>query len=90
MVVPVAPTHVLVIVGQYEIPPVETVDAPVGDDIAGFPPAVLTRRGQQVAPSTAVDARDLRVGLEHPISLPDDRAMEPEARTSDLPVSSDG
>jgi hypothetical protein len=43
-----------------------------------------------VAASTAVDARDLRVGLEHPISLPDDRAMEPRSRTSDLPVSSDG
>jgi hypothetical protein len=86
----VASAYVLVIVGEDEIPPVETVDAPVGDDIAGFPPPVLTRRGQQVAASTAVDARDLRVGLEHPLSLPDDRAMEPRARTSDLPVSSDG
>jgi hypothetical protein len=64
VVVPVASTNVLVVVGEDEVPPIETVDAPVGDDIAGFPPPVLTRRGQQVAASTAVDARDLRVGLK--------------------------
>ncbi len=50
----------VVLVGHHEIPAVEAVLAAIGDDVAGFPDAVLGRVGEQEAPATAVDADDLR------------------------------
>src|SRR5918995_1524396 len=56
-----------------EVPAVEAVLAPVGDDVAGIPRAVLPRWRQQERAPSAVDARDLRVGLDHTFSIATDR-----------------
>ncbi len=54
----VRPAVVGHVVGQHEIPPVETVSAAVRDDVAGLPHAVLPGIGEQIAVTSAVDAHD--------------------------------
>jgi len=55
----------IVLVGHHEVPPVETVLAAVGNDVARFPNAVLAGMGEQEASTTTVDARDLGSRCEH-------------------------
>ena len=52
--------RVVVVVVEDEVPAVEAVLAAVGDDVARQPDAVLAGMGQQVTPSSAIDAHDRR------------------------------
>jgi hypothetical protein len=60
-----------VVVFQHEVPSIETVFAPVGEDVTCFPPTVFARLGEQECAAAAIDAGDLRVRLEHQLSMPD-------------------
>lgn len=54
-----------IVVGEDEVPAIAAVLAPVGDDVAGLPDAVLGGMGQEEAAAAAVDADDLGFGC-HP------------------------
>lgn len=61
---------------EFEIPAVEAVATAVGHDVAGVPPIVFARMGEESARAAAIDAHDLRLGSvggnrRHPSSLPD-------------------
>jgi hypothetical protein len=57
----VAATRLVVIVlGEHEIPSIEAVLAPVGDDLTLLPEPVLGFGGEEEAAAATVDAHDLR------------------------------
>jgi hypothetical protein len=60
-----------VVVFQHEVPAIETVFAPVREDVARFPPTVFAGLGEEERAAAAIDAGDLRVRLEHHLSMPE-------------------
>jgi hypothetical protein len=53
------------VVGKDEVPAVEAVFTAIGDDVTGFPRALLGRIREQVSAAATVDTDDHRFGLDH-------------------------
>jgi hypothetical protein len=72
------------VIGEYEIPTVATVLAPIGNDVALEPPAIFTWWGDEKTSSTTIDTDDFLFWY-HLGSLPVGGAFH-GAATGDVPL----